>query len=753
MTAKQLLTKSASRQEQAYDYLIKGDYPKAASLYEKAIEAEPETKSHYWYLGLMLLLQGEEVEAQTTWLVGMAEGEPEQVDLWTAELIQVLQAEAERRGEIGDYSVAWAIRQHLREISPTDINNLLHLIGLSILLETYTGEELTDLGIIEMLKSEPPIEVDFNLLMEVLKSVLDYAPLHISSLELSEACLAHVHEPLVFLEIIMAATIEIGYGSHLPLLALRFTEVCERLDLEKFAKTVNPLAILPHKASFYQNSGQYDEGIKTAKLCYSLSEELPDKVFASHKILRGLMSAGGYWEEFCSFMAQHEALIESMREQKPTTSIHPARVQNLFSATFFFPYFADRAQKNRQFQNQVAEFCQAYLEINEKERVERYRQGHLERKKSSGVSTKPLKIGYLSHCLLRHSVGWLTRWLFQYHNRDRVSIYAYFMGYRKTPDALQEWYVAHADKAYKGGFSVEEMADKIYEDEIDILIDLDSITLDSTCAVMALKPAPIQATWLGWDASGLPAIDYFIADPYVLPEAAEDYYSEKIWRLPQTYIAVGGFEVGLPTLRREELDIPSDATIYLSAQKSYKRHPDTARLQMKIIKEVPNSYFLIKGQADEESIKNFFYRLAQEEGVEWDRLRFLPEAPLEQVHRANLAIADVVLDTYPYNGATTTLETLWMGIPLVTRVGEQFSARNSYTMMMNVGVTEGIAWSDEEYVEWGIRLGKEPALRQEIAWKLWQSRRTSPLWNPQLFASEMENAYEQMLVKYLESGK
>jgi predicted O-linked N-acetylglucosamine transferase (SPINDLY family) len=94
-----------------------------------------------------------------------------------------------------------------------------------------------------------------------------------------------------------------------------------------------------------------------------------------------------------------------------------------------------------------------------------------------------------------------------------------------------------------------------------------------------------------------------------------------------------------------------------------------------------------------------------------------------------------------------------MGIPLVTRVGEQFSARNSYTMMMNVGVTEGIAWSDEEYVEWGIRLGKEPALRQQIAWKLWQSRRTSPLWNPQLFASEMENAYEQMLVKYLESGK
>jgi len=132
-------------------------------------------------------------------------------------------------------------------------------------------------------------------------------------------------------------------------------------------------------------------------------------------------------------------------------------------------------------------------------------------------------------------------------------------------------------------------------------------------------------------------------------------------------------------------------------------------------------------------------------------LRFLPEVALEGVHRANLGIADVVLDTYPYNGATTTLETLWMGIPLVTRVGEQFAARNSYTMMMNVGVTEGIAWTDEEYVEWGIRLGKYPDLRQQIAWKLRQSRQTSPLWNAKHFTKEMEKAYEQMWQIYVKN--
>ena len=163
-----------------------------------------------------------------------------------------------------------------------------------------------------------------------------------------------------------------------------------------------------------------------------------------------------------------------------------------------------------------------------------------------------------------------------------------------------------------------------------------------------------------------------------------------------------------------------------------------------IIKQVPNSFFLIKGLADENNIQNFFYELAEEEGVELERLKFLPISITEAEHRANLAIADVVLDTYPYNGATTTMEVLWMGIPMVTRVGEQFVSRNGYTMLMNAGITEGIAWDEAEYVKWGIRFGKEPLLRQEVCWKLKQSRKTSPLWDGRQFAREMENAYRQM---------
>ncbi|WP_333099104.1 MULTISPECIES: O-linked N-acetylglucosamine transferase family protein [unclassified Microcoleus] len=743
------MTKPIDWQQQAEKFLLGGNYPQAQNLYEQAIEAEPDIKSHYWHLGLMLLLQGQEAEAQTTWLLGMAEGEPEQVEIWTAELLLVLQKEADRQVTLENYAMAWTIRQHIREITPDDINNLLHLIGLSILLENYRGDELSALGVIELLERQLLIPLDLDLLMQVLKSVLDYAPFHPSSLAFASASVAHIRELEVFVHLIVITSINIANSS--PPLAARFLEICRRLDPESLEPS-HRLSFLHHLASFYQNARQYAQGIEVAKLCYSLAEELYDKVCANHKVLRGLMGAVGYWEEVCLLIEQHKSQLEMLIAQQPR-SLSSYTVVSLFTSTFFFPYLQDQARNNRQIQNQVAALCQANIEVYGKEQVERYRKRHLVNK-SSGVASKKLKIGYLSHCFGMHSVGWLARWLFQYHDRDRFQINAYFMAYRKKPiyDSLEDWYSQQADRAFQGSFYPFEMADQISQDEVDILIDLDSTTLDLNCEVLGLKPAPIQVTWLGWDASGLPAIDYFIADPYVLPESAQDYYSEKIWRLPHTYIGVDGFEMDVPTLRREDLSIPSDAVVYMSSQVGYKRHPDTARLQMKIVAEVPNSYFLIKGGAGEESLKSFFNQLAEEESVKIDRLRFLPQDPTEAIHRANLGIADVVLDTYPYNGATTTLETLWMCIPLVTRVGEQFSARNSYTMMMNVGVMEGIAWSDDQYVDWGVRLGKDAVLRQQVSWKLRQSRLTSPLWNGKQFAREMENAYEQMWQIYLEKS-
>jgi FkbM family methyltransferase len=183
---KTALSEPTTLHQKAHECLIQGDYTQAANLYEQAIQAEPENKSLHWHLGLTLLLQGQEAEAQTTWLLGMTEGNGEQVDLWTAELMQVLEVEAKRRQALGDYPGTWMIRQHLREICPREINNLLRLIELSILLGRYEGEELYSLGVIEILKSKESTDVDSNLLMQVLKGVLDSDLLHPAARELYE---------------------------------------------------------------------------------------------------------------------------------------------------------------------------------------------------------------------------------------------------------------------------------------------------------------------------------------------------------------------------------------------------------------------------------------------------------------------------------------------------------------------------------------------------------------------------------------
>jgi len=745
MNPEPALTASEPWEHQVHQCISKGDYAGLARLYEQAILAEPEVKSHYWHLGLALLLQGQAVEAQTTWLMAMMEGEPEEVEEWTAQLSLVLQEEATKREALEEDSVAWAIRQQLREICPTDINNLLHLIQLAIKLETYTGEELSDFGVLEILRGEPRVALNWELLTTVLKSILNYAWFHPSTLELAEACLGLIQEKtqgLRFANILLGKAIDISYSKKQPHIGISFIQLCLRLD-EKHPE------LLQHLSNFYQFAEEYEKSIEIAELLCSVCEELREKVYANHTLLRGLMGTGGHWEEVCEVQQRHKLQLEALIESQPL-DLEPVTVTRLINSTFFFPYFEDSPQYFRQIQNQMAQLCQSNIEIYAKEPVERYRQGHKGRQQQ-GARRHPLKIGYLSYCFRNHSVGWLARWLLQHHNRDRFQIYGYFMACDSVNEDLHQWYLQQFPQVYKSK-DVLEMAEQIYQDEIDILIDLDSLTIDLSCEVTVLKPAPVQVTWLGWDASGVPNVDYFIADPYVLPDSAQDYYSEKIWRLPQSYIAVDGFEVGVPSLRRDELEIESDAVVYLSAQRGYKRHPDTVRLQMQILKEVPNSYFLIKGGADQKSIKRLFTQIAEDVGVKSDRLRFLPTVPSEAVHRANLGIADVVLDTYPYNGATTTLETLWMGIPLVTRVGEQFAARNSYTMMMNAGITEGIAWTDEEYVEWGIRLGKDAALRQQISWKLRQSRQTAPLWNAKQFTREMENAYEQMWQIYVEAG-
>jgi predicted O-linked N-acetylglucosamine transferase (SPINDLY family) len=738
MTMLPLCPVDSSGQIQAYNYLLEEQYANAIALYEQAIHEHPEVRSNYWYYGLLLLLQGQEEEAQAAWLFTLSELHPEEAEQASAELFQVLQTESERRTSKGDYAIAWVIRQHIREIAPDQIDNLLNLVELSIELRRYTPEILEEIGLIDHIQAEQ-CQFNLNLLLSVIDHILDHFLPSPELLELIKVGITRLFSTQAWLDLLIPHALRIGYELH------RYKEAAEFLE---FILTIQDEPnVLSDLAIFYQKLHEYDRGIAAAKRRLELVDSLPDKIFSSHVLLRGLLGAGGYWQAAIDTSQNHVQLLEDLIKQQPI-DCHPLQARRLFNAAYHLAYFDDRPQQWRLRQNQIAEYCQKVVQLEVHDRIAQF-----QFRDRVLAPTKRLKIGYLSSCMNCHSVGWLARWLFQHHNSDQVEVYAYFLGYVDHYDPVQEIFASKADQVRKISTTTSaiNIATQIYQDEIDILVDLDSITLDLTCHILALKPAPIQVTWLGWDASGIPAIDYFIADPYVLPESADTYYSEKIWRLPETYIAVDGFETAAPTLRREDLDIPNDAIVFLSAQRGYKRHRDTALLQMQIIKQVPNSYFLIKGFSDETTIQEFFLQIADEVGVTRDRLRFLKTDPTVPTHRANLAIADVVLDTFPYNGATTTLETLWMEIPIVTRVGKQFAARNSYTMMMNAGVTEGIAFSDREYIEWGVRLGTDEELRRSVVSKLHQSKRSSPLWNGKRFAREMERAYQEMWAIYIQS--
>ncbi|MGB7416366.1 MAG: hypothetical protein WA902_19335, partial [Thermosynechococcaceae cyanobacterium] len=694
-------------------------------IYEKAVQNKPGIVSLYWYLGLAYLLDRQEELAQTTWLFIMASGAEEEVVRWTQELVDILAEEAQRQLINKNLDASWCIRRHLHEINPDHINNILHLLDLSLTLGEFEPRLIEDWSTINSIHNIQANHDDLELLLSILVRAISFPSLVV--LELIDIFLSVLSSPQACTEALVTAAMKFADQSGNSEFSAQVTETCLKYH-------PGSLYSLQYLYVFYDRLADFKNSFKTAQRLFSSCKELPDRLLASYLRAKASIHANG-WLESSQYISDYKALMRELIEAE-YQEIKGDTQFSLILIPQLLPYIQDNPQENLWFQNKISNLFQKSLKP------------HTHNTNSEHENKRPLRIGYIGHTLKAHSVGWLSRWLLHHHNKDKYEIVVYFINQNSENPFSQIWFKDKASSHRHLDDNPQKAAEQIKNDQIDILVDLDSTTFNGTCMVMALKPAPIQVTWLGRDASGIPAIDYFIADPYVLAENAQAYYQEKIWRLPQTYIAVDGFEVGVPTLRRDQLNIPSDAVIYYTAQNGLKRHPDTVRLQMKILRDVPHSHLLIKGRSDEEMIQKLFTQLANEEGVDCNRLHFLPRDANEYTHRANLSIADVVLDTYPYNGATTTLETLWMGIPLVTRVGQQFAARNSYAFMMNVGVEEGIAWTDAEYVEWGVRFGREPDLRRNVAWQLDLSKQTSPLWNAKLFARQMESVYQQMWESY-----
>ena len=713
--------------------------------YEQNIIENPREVANYWYLGLVLLLTGKEQEAQITWMTPFLEFGEEESEHWLQELTAILLNTAQQQEENSNFKLAWVIRQHIKEFIADDINNLLKIIDLNYELKIQDLEINVNELTATLSQLTKPLVFDEKLLVQAIEKVALTLADPVNIPEFINKLLEVLIPNLLSSENIVKLLLEKADAYHYffyQQMSVYFAKIALCLATDNLTaincmnKIISPLQRLGINYS--------KDSIDWSHKYLELAQQPIDQIMGNQFLMEAFLTSCNNWQKTVQSYQQYKFLLANL----VSSQIQGEGLVQMLSMGAFLLYMEDNPGENRLIRNRVAGLCQEFMSQKFPEYISTYQQRFLAPRPS--LSERPLRIGYLSGCFRTHSVGFLAWWLLKYHDRQQFDVRLYSLGDLSEDPQQQAYKKEFGDSFYQGGLPIATVADKINEDEIDILVDLDSLTSYGNCAILSLKPAPIQVTWLGYDATGFPGVDYFIADHYVLPESAQDYYTEKIWRLPQNYIAIDGFAVGTPTISRISLDIPEDGIIYFSSQTGLKRNPHNISLQMQIIKQVPNSYFLLKShRSNHQDLQDFITPIAEAVGVDLECLRFLPSADTDMEHRANLAIADIVLDTYPYNGATTTLEKLWMGIPIVTRVGEQFAARNSYTMMMNVGVTEGIAWSDQEYVEWGVKLGKDEKLRQEIVWKLRKSRQTSPLWNGKKFARKMEDAYQQMWEKYV----
>ncbi|MGK7920759.1 MAG: tetratricopeptide repeat protein [Trichodesmium sp.] len=376
--------------------------------------------------------------------------------------------------------------------------------------------------------------------------------------------------------------------------------------------------------------------------------------------------------------------------------------------------------------------------------------------------SRKLKVGFISSHFNRHSVGWCSFDLIQELGKLNTEVYLYSTERLKVDDQTHKFNQVvtklFVPKKYPQGVAdVREIIGEIQQDKIDILIDLDSISLPINTAILHHQPAPICMSWLGFDAPYISSNNYFLCDSYTHPQDRDKYYVEKLVRMPDSFVAVSGFqrkEINQIALRKAQR-IGVDQIVYLCLAPGRKFNRDLVKAQVAILKQVPNSILVHKGLGDLEVFKAAYHQACQAEEVSIHRIKFMDRFSTEEDHRSIYSLADILLDSYPYNGGTHTLEALWFNLPVVTFAGEQFLSRMGYSFLQSLDIKLGISWSWEEYINWGVKLGVNSNLRQEFIDKLVKSKESenlAPLWNSKKFAQDMYDMMVKLLMNYTGKG-
>jgi len=284
---------------------------------------------------------------------------------------------------------------------------------------------------------------------------------------------------------------------------------------------------------------------------------------------------------------------------------------------------------------------------------------------------------------------------------------------------------------------VAESAALIRRLEVDILVDLTGHTEGDHLAILNYRPAPVQVNWLGYPGTdGAPSLDYILADRTVAPPGHEPFFSEKIVRLPDCYFPTA-YDPCPPAPTRAEAGLSETGFIFASFNNSWKITRDVFSVWLRLLKAVPGSVLWLLDAND--AFQSNLRRAASAAGLDPARLIFAPRIDTDS-HLARQQLADLMLDTSPYNGHMTTSDALWVGVPLVTMLGTAFAGRVAASQLETMGLPELITSSLEDYEALALALAKDPARLAALRAKLAAARASSPLFDSDRMRQNIEDA-------------
>lgn len=354
-----------------------------------------------------------------------------------------------------------------------------------------------------------------------------------------------------------------------------------------------------------------------------------------------------------------------------------------------------------------------------------------------------IRIAYASADLRDHPTAYLTAGLFEHHDRSRFEVIAIVWGERGGSDIARRIDAAVDRIVDIGRHGDAEAAALIAALDIDILVDLMGFTEGHRFPVLARRPAAIQVTYLGFPGTlGSDCIDYLVADPVVIPDAQRHHYAEHVVRLPYCYqVNDNRRAIAAQTPSRSDCGLPDDAFVFCCFNSSFKIQPAVFDVWMRLLAAVEGSVLWLLD--DDPVARDNLQREAQARGVDADRLVFAPRCPLP-AHLARHRLADLFVDTQPYNAHTTASDALWSGLPVVTCEGTTFAGRVCASLLRAVGLPELVAASFVEYEATALALAADRGRLAALRARLGETRETAPLFDTARFARHIEAAYREM---------